>query len=394
LEKRFAEFFAGIGLVRSGLQGGGWQCAYANDINPKKREMYEGQFGRSAEYHCESIWNIDRVLERLPRKLSLATASFPCIDLSIAGHWRGLDGEHSSTFFGFLDVLRSLGGDAPPVILLENVIGFIKSRNGKDFARACESIAGLGYWLDAVIVDAKWFVPQSRPRVFLLGIRDSLRGSPVFDRSDELFRGEIAAAPSVLRPASLLSACRASRLKTGWVQTRLPSPPKRTSRLADYLLNDDGLEWWAKPDVDRHLDLMQVPSRARLSQLVDSETVTLGTAFRRTRLGKPRTEVRFDMAGCLRTPKGGSARQLVVRVGRGKIDLRWMTAHEYAGLQGIPDFKITVPPVQAMYGFGDAVCVPAIEWLDRHVLSPLVAPDEKARTTQDKGARSGHVLFS
>jgi DNA (cytosine-5)-methyltransferase 1 len=48
-----------------------------------------------------------------------------------------------------------------------------------------------------------------------------------------------------------------------------------------------------------------------------------------------------------------------------------MSAVEYARLQGAGDFKITVPPQQAMYEFGDAVCVPAIAWIDRHILTPV-----------------------
>ena len=48
-----------------------------------------------------------------------------------------------------------------------------------------------------------------------------------------------------------------------------------------------------------------------------------------------------------------------------------MPAREYARLQGTDDFPIAVGPLQAMYGFGDAVCVPVIEWTDRNILSPL-----------------------
>jgi len=44
---------------------------------------------------------------------------------------------------------------------------------------------------------------------------------------------------------------------------------------------------------------------------------------------------------------------------------------DIAWLQGVPKYRITVPPIQAMYGFGDAVCVPAITWLDEHILTPV-----------------------
>ena len=141
--------------------------------------------------------------------------------------------------------------------------------------------------------------------------------------------------------------------------------------LADVLDGGDHHAWWSTANVTKHLESMQLPSRQRLDSFVGTEGVHLGTAFRRTRLGKARLEVRFDVAGCLRTPRGGSGRQVVVRVGRGRIDMRWMTAREYARLQGADDFPIRVPERQALFGFGDAVCVPVIEWLDQHLLTPL-----------------------
>lgn len=73
----------------------------------------------------------------------------------------------------------------------------------------------------------------------------------------------------------------------------------------------------------------------------------------------------------MRTPKGGSARQIIVAIDEGRLRMRWMSAREYARLQGAEDFNITVPPLQAMYGFGDAVCVPAVEWIDRNILTPI-----------------------
>ena len=63
-----------------------------------------------------------------------------------------------------------------------------------------------------------------------------------------------------------------------------------------------------------------------------------------------------------------------------------MSAVEYAQLQGAGDFRITVPPQQAMYGFGDAVCVPAIAWIDRNILTPVF---ERATGRARRGWRGG-----
>jgi site-specific DNA-cytosine methylase len=42
--KTFAEFFAGIGLMRLGLEQQGWKIAFANDICTEKYEMYAAHF--------------------------------------------------------------------------------------------------------------------------------------------------------------------------------------------------------------------------------------------------------------------------------------------------------------------------------------------------------------
>jgi DNA (cytosine-5)-methyltransferase 1 len=100
--------------------------------------------------------------------------------------------------------------------------------------------------------------------------------------------------------------------------------------------------------------------------------VHVGTIFRRCRQDEMRAEVRFDnLAGCLRTPRGGSARQIVIVIVDGKIRLRWMSPREYARLQGAPEFTLAPNTVQSLFGFGDGVCVPVVRWVDENILTPV-----------------------
>jgi hypothetical protein len=85
-ERTFLEFFAGIGLTHLGLQRHGWRCIYANDIEEKKRRVYEACFGETSYYHVEDVWETKKIIERIPLLgADLASASFPCVDLSLAG---------------------------------------------------------------------------------------------------------------------------------------------------------------------------------------------------------------------------------------------------------------------------------------------------------------------
>lgn len=374
-DKVHAEFFAGIGLVRMGLERGGWRCGYANDIELKKYQMYADTFSPASEYHVEDVWNTQAALDRWPDSTFLATASFPCVDLSLAGHWKGFRGEKSSTYFGFLKILESLECERPKLVMLENVVGFLSASKGEDFKRAMVALADLGYDLDAIILDAKWFVPQSRPRLFVFGIHQSIsqnleQSGLIHSRVTNAWL-ESASDLSPLRPGKLVKAIDRTILPTQWRTLKLPTPKQSKYSLTEFIDLDDDQDWWDSSQVKKHFEMMEPPSRKRVEGFLVTGVTRAGTAYRRTRRGSTRTEVRFDMAGCLRTPKGGSARQIIVAVDRGQLKMRWMSAREYGRLQGAHAFKINVPDSQAMFGFGDAVCVPAIAWIDRHILSPI-----------------------
>jgi DNA (cytosine-5)-methyltransferase 1 len=119
--------------------------------------------------------------------------------------------------------------------------------------------------------------------------------------------------------------------------------------------------------------MMKESHRERVAQLARDERTTYRTFFRRRREGQQRAEVRNDdLSGCLRTAVGGSGKQFLIKAGKGCIKMRAMTPREYARLQGVPDeYPINVNGVQALTGFGDAVCVPAISWIAKHILNPL-----------------------
>lgn len=171
-DKTVAEFFAGIGLMRIGLENTGWRIAFANDIDEDKQKMYEDHFGVSKEFVPGDIHGLKT--SQIPT-VSLATASFPCNDLSLAGARHGLAGAQSSAFWGFIDILKAMRRERrlPPLVLLENVTGFLSSHGGQDFEDALIALNNLGYAVDAIIIDAARFVPQSRQRLFVIGSKTS-----------------------------------------------------------------------------------------------------------------------------------------------------------------------------------------------------------------------------
>jgi DNA (cytosine-5)-methyltransferase 1 len=259
--------------------------------------------------------------------------------------------------------------------LLENVPGFLTAHGGRDFCAALAELARRGYWLDAFLVDARWFVPQSRPRLFVVGYHAELPAPVVRRRTGGdawncPWRRAVDRAPK-LRTAGLRALMEQFEPHTGWAAVEAPNPDPVAYRLDDYLDLDATQDWWDEADVQRHLEMTSERHLRQLELHRERSDPTLLTGFRRVRHGAQRLEVRFDgIAGCLRTPRGGSAKQIVIAVGRGRVRMRWMTPREYARLQGAPDYRLPGNSIQALFGFGDAVCVPAIRWIDQHMLTP------------------------
>jgi DNA (cytosine-5)-methyltransferase 1 len=124
--------------------------------------------------------------------------------------------------------------------------------------------------------------------------------------------------------------------------------------------------------------------KVRNAQAMRSRIV--GTIYRRTRpddAGEKvqRAEVRFDdKSGCLRTPVGGSSRQIILVVEGKSIRSRLLSAKEAARLMGVPkDYPIPPNYNEAYHLFGDGVAVPVVRHLEEHLLWPLAAGEAAVR---------------
>ena len=360
--KTFAEYFAGIGLMRVGLEKEGWRIMLANDIDPQKEQMYRANFP-DADAHFK-LGDIDSLLPSEIPEVTLATASFPCNDLSLAGSREGLEGKNSSAFWGFIRALERSKTRLPSLILLENVTGFLTSHGGRDFEDAMFALNDLGYAVDPFILDAAWFVPQSRKRLFVVGVKAKESDT---DGLCELLH------ETPIRPKALIQFIL-THPDIRWRIRKLPNPPSSRRKLTNILekLPDDSDCWWPKDRAEYLLGQMSPRHREMADTMIAARNYSYGTVFRRVRNGISMAELRTDgIAGCLRTPRGGSGRQILFKAGHGKYFVRLLTPRECARLMGADDFIIHVPLNQALFGFGDAVCVPAIRWIAKNYLNRI-----------------------
>lgn len=365
----FLEFFAGGGMARAGL-GARWRCLFANDADAKKRAAYAANFG---DGHLDGRdVNALRVAD-LPRaRADLAWASSPCQDVSLAGARGGLSGRRSGAFFGFWSLIEDLGthNRRPRAIVIENVRGLATSNGGADFARIVRLLTDAGYNAAAMALDAADFAPQSRPRLFILGLPH--------DAPARLF----AAAPNpATAPRALVEA--AARLGAGAALRWIAAAParRRSADLIDIIDRDAPVD--SLDATRRRLAMMSPRQRRALDALCASGAETAGAAFVRIREAGgarvQRFEARFDgLAGCLRTPAGGSSRQILVLVRKGRVSTRLMTAREAARAMGL-DESYVLPARQndALKLVGDGVCPGVVGWLARAVLEPALARPAK-----------------
>ncbi len=357
---RVAEFFAGIGLVRLAFEQNGCAVVFANDIDPRKQELYENNFGA----HDFVLGDIHQLSPDQVPAADVYTASFPCNDLSIAGAMAGLSGSESSAFWGFIRILRHKQGELPRIVLLENVPGFLMSQKGRDLDMALKALNQLGYAVDLLLIDAARFVPQSRARLFVIAQLDAPSIDP------------FGLEPSAVRSKALVDFILARRREIRWSIRRLPSPPQAGPRLTSILehLAPDDPSWWNEERTEYFMNQLSDRHAEIARQMIAGQKYTYATAFRRVRNGRSMAELRTDgIAGCLRTPRGGSGRQILFKAGKGRRQVRLLTARECARLQGAPDsFRIDVPLNQALFGFGDAVCVPVVSWIVEHCIRPIL----------------------
>lgn len=353
-------------MARLGL-GPDWRCLFANDFDPVKAAAYRANFADAAQhFHEGDVWKIDPAA--LPAGADLAWASSPCQDFSLAGGRAGLVGRRSSAFFGFWRLVEALGDAAPRAVVIENVSGLLTSHGGEDFTALCGALAAQGYRFGALEIDAARFVPQSRPRVFVIATRAAVP-APLMGESP--FQTRAVRDARARLPADLAES---------WIWWRGEAPARRNSDLAG-LLEPDGAVAWNPPErTARLLELMSPLHRARLEAAKGSGARTVGAVFRRMRIEDgyrvQRAEVRFDgLAGCLRTPRGGSSRQTLMVVEGGEVRSRLLSPREGARLMGLPDdYVLPAAATSALHVVGDGVAVPAVRWLAAEILEPLLAP--------------------
>lgn len=366
---RFAEFFAGGGMVSAALRPD-WQCVLANDFDSMKCATYRTNWGGETLVEGD-VGSLPT--DMLHRPVDLYWASPPCQDFSLAGKGAGLTGSRSSAFHTWYDLVADVAkkGFAPPLIAFENVTGLARRRNGTDLVAVATFLTDLGYRLGSFLLDARDFLPQSRPRIFLIAVRDDIH-----------IPSHLLASPDKPDPSDILPR-HASGLQN-FPRERLVSwklPPRMAAKPALNTIMDTAPDT-ALISEDRLSDLVNLMTpehRKRLEAQRSRPGLQIATVYKRGRPGRKgkisqRAELRDDgIAGCLRTPSGGSSRQTIIISENGTLGARLLSSREIARLMGLPDsYRMPERYNDAYKVAGDGVAVPVVRYLASSFFEPIL----------------------
>lgn len=378
LKFEYYEFFAGAGMARAGL-GDGWQCLFANDYDELKQKSYVGNWG-DEDFDARNVALVRA--DDLDGLADLAWASFPCQDLSQAGAKMGIgdagseEVTRSGAVWPFLDIMRALAEDGrhPVLLALENVVGLLNANGGADFRSICAALSEMGYRYGAVVADASHFVPQSRPRVFVIAIR---REVPL----PAALHGELPKDPwhtqILLRAYAALPATEAAN----WVWWTPGDPPTaKEVELGDIIDLSDAAEWNSDEATERLIGMMSTSHLNRLAEAKAAGRPMIGSLYLRMRpTGSggniQRAEIAFGTTlGCLRTPKGGASRPRIIVVDGEQVRTRLLSIREAASLMGLNDtFNLPETYHDAFRLIGDGVVPSVVRFLADRLLEPLAA---------------------
>lgn len=346
----FIDLFAGIGGLRKGFEPIGGRCVFTSEWDRFSVETYR------ANHRCDHdvAGDITKIgAEELPAH-DVLLAGFPCQPFSIAGvskknalgRAHGFLCDAQGTLF--FDVARIIAHHRPRAFLLENVKNLLSHDRGRTFEVIRGALAEeLGYHIHVRVIDAKSFVPQHRERIFIVGFRDKNGFS-----FDDLDLPGVTSGP---RLDSILHPEDGSEDKDG----RFISG-SNGKVLAKYTLSD---HLWG------YLQDYAAKHRAK------------GNGF-----GFGLVD-RDDVARTLSARYFKDGSEILVSRGKNRNPRR-LTPRECARLMGFEkprgnSFSIPVSDTQAYRQFGNAVVVPVVEAVARH-MQPWLLAVETAENAQKK----------
>lgn len=174
---KYLSLFSGIGAFEKALQNLHipYDLVGYCEIDKYASKAYSLLHNVPESMNFGDITKLDE--KSLPNDIDLITYGFPCQDISLAGHQKGLLNEDGSkTRSGlFFDALRIIEHTQPKVAIAENVKNLTAKKFSEQFSIVLNSLDEVGYNNYWQVLNAKDYgTPQNRERVFIISIRKDM----------------------------------------------------------------------------------------------------------------------------------------------------------------------------------------------------------------------------
>lgn len=333
---RFIDLFAGVGGTRIGFENAGGTCVFTSEWDKYAQVTYAENFTNDSSHQFVS--DIRSIHESNVPDHEVLVAGFPCQPFSAAGVSKKnslgkphgfLDVTQGTLFF---DVARIINSKRPKVFMLENVRNLLAHDGGQTFETIHNVLTDqLGYSVSYKVIDSRYWVPQSRKRIYIIGVD----GDQKFDFEKLRIPSAQPVLGSILHPQNGSETIE-QRFTFGKAGRVLPK----------YTLGDGTWQY-----LQKHAELHKQKGNGFGYGLFDHKGVarTLSSRYY----------------------KDGS--EILIRRGSGKANPRRLTPRECARLMGFSDdYKIVVSDTQAYRQFGNSVVIPVVSEIARKIV-PFLA---------------------
>lgn len=184
--------FSGGGGSSLGYRMAGFTVAWASEFIPAAADTYRANASGGTVLDTRDIREVtgEEILAAAGGRIDLFDGSPPCASFSTAGKreagWgkvRKYSDTRQRTDDLFFEYARLIGETQPLTFVAENVAGLVKGTAKGYFKLILARLKECGYRVEARLLNAAWLgVPQSRPRLIFIGVRDDLDAEPVFPR--------------------------------------------------------------------------------------------------------------------------------------------------------------------------------------------------------------------
>jgi len=178
---RMLDLFSGIGGFHKGFEQAGYEFDWVgfSEIDKYASAVYRHRFPKAEELGDITTIQPER---DLPDHIDIICGGFPCQAFSVAGKRKGFDDTRGTLFFEIARILRHYRDAESPIdyFLLENVKGLLSHDNGRTFATIYGVLSDLGYTVEFQLLNTRWWLPQNRERIYLVGYIGDRSGSKVF----------------------------------------------------------------------------------------------------------------------------------------------------------------------------------------------------------------------